>query len=68
MLKAEFDLEPDPAMASQGAIDRIPLGRFAEPQEIADAICWLLEAPWATGSVVSLDGGVVGRSSAREAS
>jgi NAD(P)-dependent dehydrogenase (short-subunit alcohol dehydrogenase family) len=60
MLKAEFDLEPDPAMASQGAIDRIPLGRFAEPQEIADAICWLLEAPWATGSVVSLDGGVVG--------
>ena len=60
MLKTEFGLEPDPEQARQDLIKRIPLGRIAEPEEIADAICWLLEAPWATGSVVSFDGGIVG--------
>jgi len=60
MLRAEFALEPEPDVAWQDAIDHIPLGRIAEPGEIADSICWLLEAPWATGSVVSLDGGIVG--------
>lgn len=60
MLREEFSLEPDPQAAWQNAIDQIPLGRIAEPHEIAESICWLLEAPWATGSVVSLDGGIVG--------
>lgn len=60
MLKSEFALEPDPDQARQDLIERIPLGRIADPEEIAEAICWLLEAPWATGSVVSLDGGIVG--------
>ncbi len=60
MLRAEFALEPDPEAAWLDAVDQIPLRRIAEPKEIADAICWLLEAPWATGSVVSLDGGIVG--------
>jgi NAD(P)-dependent dehydrogenase (short-subunit alcohol dehydrogenase family) len=59
MLRAEFALEPDPELAWQDAIDRIPLGRIAKSEEIADAICWLLETQWATGSVVSLDGGIV---------
>jgi NAD(P)-dependent dehydrogenase (short-subunit alcohol dehydrogenase family) len=60
MLRTEFALEPDPEQARLDLIDRIPLGRIANPEEIAESICWLLEAPWATGSVVSLDGGIVG--------
>jgi NAD(P)-dependent dehydrogenase (short-subunit alcohol dehydrogenase family) len=60
MLRAEFALEPDPGATWQDAIDHIPLGRIAEPEEIAESICWMLEARWATGSVLSLDGGIVG--------
>jgi NAD(P)-dependent dehydrogenase (short-subunit alcohol dehydrogenase family) len=59
MLRAEFDLEPNPEATWKDAVEHIPLGRIGEPEEIADSICWLLEAPWATGSVVSLDGGIV---------
>ncbi len=34
-----------------------PLGRFAEPEEVADAIAHLCASPTATGSVLVLDGG-----------
>jgi NAD(P)-dependent dehydrogenase (short-subunit alcohol dehydrogenase family) len=64
MLTTEFSLEPDPEQARQDLIERIPLHRIADPEEVAEAICWLLEAPWATASVVSLDGGIVGAMSA----
>jgi len=44
-------------------LDRIlpsmPAGRFASPEEISSAVCWLLSdgANYVTGSVVSVDGG-----------
>jgi len=44
-------------------LDRIlptmPAGRFASPEEISSAVCWLLSdgASYVTGSVVSVDGG-----------
>ncbi len=36
------------------------LGRLGEPQEIASAICWLLDPSncWITGEVISVDGGL----------
>jgi NAD(P)-dependent dehydrogenase (short-subunit alcohol dehydrogenase family) len=41
-------------------VSRIPLGRLAEPDEIAPAIVWLLgpEAAYATGAVLRVAGGV----------
>jgi NAD(P)-dependent dehydrogenase (short-subunit alcohol dehydrogenase family) len=40
-------------------VSRIPLGRLAEPDEIAPAIVWLLgpEAAYATGAVLRVAGG-----------
>ncbi|HEY6880825.1 MAG TPA: SDR family oxidoreductase [Polyangiales bacterium] len=35
-----------------------PLGRLGTPEEVADAVLYLLEAPWLTGSVLTLDGGL----------
>lgn len=34
-----------------------PLGRLARPSEIAEAITFLLDAPFATGTVLAIDGG-----------
>jgi NAD(P)-dependent dehydrogenase (short-subunit alcohol dehydrogenase family) len=44
----------------QTALSRIPLGRLAEPDEIAPAIVWLLgsEAAYASGTVLRVAGGV----------
>ena len=44
---------------------QIPIGRLAEPQEIAAAVCWLLsdEASYVTGSHLYVDGGLTARSS-----
>jgi 3-oxoacyl-[acyl-carrier protein] reductase len=35
-----------------------PLGRLGTPGEVADAVWYLLTADWATGSVLTLDGGL----------
>lgn len=42
------------------AVSRIPLGRVAEPEEIAPAIAWLLSlaAAYTTGAVLRIAGGV----------
>lgn len=49
----------DPDRAKR-AVSRIPIGRLAEPEEIAPAIMWLLgpEAGYATGAVLRVAGGV----------
>ena len=43
-----------------------PLGRIGSPDEVASAICWLLdrEQSWVTGQVIGVDGGL-GRVQAR---
>ena len=35
----------------------IPLGRLAEPSEIAESVLYLAEAPYVTGAILSVDGG-----------
>jgi len=42
---------------------RIPLGRWARPQEIAGAIAWLVsdDAAYVTGTIISVDGGYQAR-------
>jgi NAD(P)-dependent dehydrogenase (short-subunit alcohol dehydrogenase family) len=58
MMRAEIDWYPDPDAARREFVDRVPLKRFAEPDEIARAILFLVaDAPFATGSVWSIDGG-----------
>lgn len=37
--------------------EEIPLGRFASPGEIADAVCFLLSADYITGQVLGVNGG-----------
>ncbi|KAM6440063.1 carbonyl reductase family member 4 isoform X2 [Python bivittatus] len=36
----------------------IPLGRFGQPQEVAQSIAFLLETPYVTGLVLVVDGGL----------
>jgi NAD(P)-dependent dehydrogenase (short-subunit alcohol dehydrogenase family) len=48
----------DPAKA-QSMLARIPLGRFVEPEEVADVILYLLSsrASMVSGSSITVDGG-----------
>ncbi|KAG5849722.1 hypothetical protein ANANG_G00074740 [Anguilla anguilla] len=36
----------------------VPLGRFGEPEEVAQAVLFLLETPYVTGQVLLVDGGL----------
>jgi NAD(P)-dependent dehydrogenase (short-subunit alcohol dehydrogenase family) len=58
MMDAEIDWYPDPEATRREAIERVPLKRFAQPEEVVEAIRFLaFEAPFATGAVLPLDGG-----------
>ena len=58
MMDAELEWYPDPEATRREAIERVPLKRFARPEEVVDAIRFIaFEAPFATGSVLPLDGG-----------
>lgn len=54
MTRGKFDAETVEALAAEH-----PIGRFAEPAEVAEAVLWLLSgrASFATGSSVFIDGG-----------
>jgi 3-oxoacyl-[acyl-carrier protein] reductase len=43
----------------QGLIRDVPLGRMAQPEEVADAIVWLASerAAYITGQTILVDGG-----------
>ena len=58
MLARELSEHEDPEGAARHARD-VPLGRIANPSEIAAVACFLLsrEASYMTGSIVTVDGG-----------
>lgn len=43
---------------SEDRLRSIPLGRFGEPEEVAQAALFLLESPYVTGQVLVVDGGL----------
>jgi NAD(P)-dependent dehydrogenase (short-subunit alcohol dehydrogenase family) len=57
MLREDFAALADPDRAYEATRRRIPLGRFASPEEIADGIIWIASAMFATGLGLNLDGG-----------
>ena len=58
MMDSELAWFPDPEETRKGAIERVPLKRFAQPIEVAQAILFFAtDATYATGSIFSLDGG-----------
>lgn len=61
MLEAEFELSGNAAAARAAELRRVPLRRIASAEETAKAAVWLLlDAPYATGSILNLDGGTTG--------
>jgi 3-oxoacyl-[acyl-carrier protein] reductase len=57
MMDAELALFDDPSAARAEAAERVPLGRFATPQEVAEVILALASTEYATGAVWQVDGG-----------
>lgn len=48
------------ARAREGIIAKIPMGRMAEAEEIADVVWWVAGSSYMTGSVIATDGGLMG--------
>jgi NAD(P)-dependent dehydrogenase (short-subunit alcohol dehydrogenase family) len=54
----ETDMTADRSDAERGqARERIPLGRFGRPDEIADAVAYLRDATFVTGETLNVNGG-----------
>ncbi len=58
-----IDMQPDPAAAEASVLAVHPLGRIAEPAEIANFVAWLAsdEASFMTGADLLIDGGLSAR-------
>jgi NAD(P)-dependent dehydrogenase (short-subunit alcohol dehydrogenase family) len=46
-----------PEQRSEQVIARTPLGRFGEPEEIAEMVVWLCSDRYVTGAAYAVDGG-----------
>jgi NAD(P)-dependent dehydrogenase (short-subunit alcohol dehydrogenase family) len=54
----------DPEEFRRGMVSATPLGRFATPEEIADAVAYLASASFVTGHTLVIDGGMTAKGSA----
>lgn len=61
MADAAFDLASDPTAAKADALARHPVGRFGQPEDIAEAVRWLISdaSGFITGQTITVDGGLV---------
>ena len=61
MADAAFDLASDPTAAKADALARHPVGRFGQPEDIAEAVRWLISdaSVFITGQTITVDGGLV---------
>lgn len=50
-----------PADAAERFAAATPLGRLGTPEDVAQAVCYLADAPYVTGEVLHVDGGRGGR-------
>jgi pteridine reductase len=54
ILWPEADLD---GTAKQDILQQVPMGRIGTPQDIAEAIEYLITAPYVTGQIIAVDGG-----------
>ena len=54
----ETDMVRDMGVDTEKLSSQIPLGRVGTPEDIADAVCFLLDADYITGVVLQVDGGM----------
>ena len=54
----ETDMTRDLSGQDNGLLAAIPLGRMGQPQEVAEAVACLATAPYITGEVLRVDGGI----------
>ena len=47
-----------PEEISKKVLEKIPMGRFGTPEEIADLVLFLTTASYITGQIISIDGGL----------
>jgi 3-oxoacyl-[acyl-carrier protein] reductase len=47
-----------PEEISKKVLEKIPMGRFGTPEEIADLVLFLITASYITGQVIAIDGGL----------
>jgi NAD(P)-dependent dehydrogenase (short-subunit alcohol dehydrogenase family) len=61
MLRATINSQPDPEAFIELLCKKHPLGRMALPVEVGEVICFLASprASFVTGSIVSVDGGLI---------
>lgn len=50
--------EDVPEAARDRIVERIPLRRITTPEEVAEAVAFIVQTPYMTGQVVSVDGGL----------
>lgn len=64
MAEDGFALAQDPARAMEDALKRHPVGRFGEPQDIANMVSWLAseKSAYVSGECFTVDGGMTAAS------
>lgn len=63
MVRAFFEFQPDPAAARAEVEQRYPLGRIADPRDVANAALFLAsdESAYISGTDLIIDGGLLAR-------